>query len=94
MKWSFDAEEIWKVTLGSQYSVSASSGSQSVSGTWTMMYDQALIVELDNGMRFVVYFRYNITPRISKDPLVDGFALFNKEISKSRDYASFDSDCS
>jgi hypothetical protein len=59
-----------------------------------MMYDQALIVELDNGMRFIVYFRYNITPRISKDPLVDGFALFNREISKSRDYSSFDSDCS
>ena len=30
-----------------------------------------MVVELDNGMRFIANFRYNIKPEVSKDPLVD-----------------------
>ena len=39
-----------------------------ITGKWTSIYDQALNVELDNGMRFIANYRYNIKPEISKDP--------------------------
>ena len=49
-------------------------------------------VELENGMRFITNFRYNIKPSISKDPLADGSSTF--EGTQTGDYASFNSVCS
>jgi len=34
-----------------------------------MIYDQAFIIELENGIRFLSNFRYNMKETISKDPL-------------------------
>mmetsp|Transcript_33023 Transcript_33023/g.50598 ORF Transcript_33023/g.50598 Transcript_33023/m.50598 type:complete len:171 (-) Transcript_33023:1257-1769(-) len=70
--------------------------SQSINGKWTSIYDQALNIELDNGMRFIVNFRYNLKPSVSKDPFVDasqqGVAGFGQ--IESGDYDKFNSDCS
>jgi Cathepsin C exclusion domain len=33
-----------------------------IPGKWTMIYDQAFDVELENGMRFLNNFRYNLNP--------------------------------
>jgi len=49
-------------------------------------------VELDNGMRFITNFRYNVKPSISTDPAKDGETAFTD--LKTGDYESFDSDCS
>lgn len=48
-------------------------------------------VELDNGLRFITNFRYNVKPNLSQDPVADGSAKF--EGTKTGDYAAFDSDC-
>lgn len=37
-------------------------------GKWTSIYDQAFNIELDNGMRFIANFRYNLKPELAKDP--------------------------
>jgi len=39
-----------------------------INGKWTSIYDQAFNIELDNGMRFIANFRYNIKPDVTKDP--------------------------
>ena len=43
--------------------------SEVIKGKWTSIYDQAFNVELDNGMRFVANFRYDIKSSLSKDPV-------------------------
>jgi hypothetical protein len=48
-------------------------------------------VELDNGVRFLTNFRYNVKPSISADPVTDGGDAFTG--MKTSDYDSFDSDC-
>ena len=37
-------------------------------GKWTSIYDQAFNIELDNGMRFIANFRYNLKPELANDP--------------------------
>ena len=53
------------MSLNDNYQATAEINGQSVSGTWSTVYDQAMRVELDNGMRFVTNFRYNIKPNLS-----------------------------
>ena len=60
-------------------------------GKWSTIYDQSLKVELDNGMRFVANFRYNVKPTLSANPLEDKQIQFAD--IHSGDYGSFDSDC-
>ena len=36
-----------------------------INGKWSTVYDQALKVELENGLRFVSNFRYNVKQSIS-----------------------------
>lgn len=48
-------------------------------------------VELDNGVRFLTNFRYNVKSSISDDPVKDGENAFAG--MKTSDYDSFDSDC-
>jgi hypothetical protein len=56
-----------------------------------MIYDQAMRVELNNGMRFITNMRYNVMDNISKDPIKDGVEAFSQ--IKAGSYASFDSKC-
>lgn len=70
----------------------ASNGASTVGGTWSTVYDQAFKVELDNGMRFISNFRYNIKKNLSQDPLQDGASSFSN--LKTDDYGSFESKCS
>ena len=67
-----------------------------ITGTWNAIYDQALDIELDNGLRFVTNLRYNTKPNFSEDPLTQvkskGVSSFGAV--ESGDYAKFDSDCS
>ena len=42
-----------------------------INGTWNAIYDQALNIELENGLRFLSNLRYNLKPTLSKDPYVD-----------------------
>ena len=44
----------------------------SSSGTWNLIYDQAISIELNNGMRFITSFRYNVKDYVSPDPLAEG----------------------
>jgi hypothetical protein len=55
-----------------------------------------MMVELDNGLRFVTNFRYNLKDSISKDPTseTDVTALAAIKNLKSDSVSSFDSKCS
>ena len=44
-------------------------------------------VELDNGVRFLTNFRYNLKPEVSKDPLAEGATSFSS--IKTSDYDTF-----
>ena len=39
-----------------------------IRGKWSLIYAQAMMVELKYGMRFVTNFRYNLKAAISPDP--------------------------
>lgn len=65
--------------------------SRVVYGTWSTMYDQSLIVELEDGRRFLANFKYSVRDEISTDPVADGADAF-EELS-SGDYDKFDSQC-
>lgn len=62
-----------------------------INGKWTTIYDQAIKVELDNGLRFVTNLRYNAKPTLTKDPLNDDLLGYVK--MSTGDYGSFNSDC-
>lgn len=90
-QFAFKNEEVYRVKLLDGYKVEAQVGGSAVQGTWSTVYDQAFRVELDNGMRFVANFRYNLKENLSQDPLKDGTSKF--ENVKTGDYDSFDSKC-
>ena len=64
---------------------------QIVNGKWSPIYSQALLVELDNGKRFITNFRYNLKESVLKDPLSGDISKLN-ELSTGSEEA-FDSDC-
>jgi len=70
---------------------SSNCDSNVVKGSWSTVYDQAFRVELDNGLRFVSNFRYNIKPNWSEDPIKDGAEVFADV--KTSDYDTFVSKC-
>ena len=43
-----------------------------MNGTWSTIYDQGMRILLDDGMRIVTNFRYNIKSNDSQTPWVDG----------------------
>ena len=66
--------DTWKVSLLDQYKVEATQCSGKscgnvIKGKWSPIYAQAMVVELDNGLRFVANFRYNIKEEICEDPI-------------------------
>lgn len=38
-------------------------------GNWTPYYDSSMIVSLENGLKFIANFRYNVKQSITKDPM-------------------------
>lgn len=71
-------------------------GTDVIQGHWTAIYDQAFNIELDNGMRFLANYRYDIKPDVSKDPLQDALSQGIGKFSslETGDYEKFDSLCS
>lgn len=67
-----------------------------INGRWSPIYAQGMMVELDNGLRFVANFRYNLKDSISKDPTTekDVSALAAIAGLTSDSLTSFDSKCS
>lgn len=62
-----------------------------LTGTWSPVYDQSFTVELENGLRFLANFKYNIKGSISHNPQRDGGGKFADV--KTGDYGKFDSQC-
>jgi len=63
-----------------------------VSGKWSPIYSQALLVELDNGKRFLSNFRYNIKDSYLANPLGGDITKLSDLSTGSEE--AFDSDCS
>jgi hypothetical protein len=64
-----------------------------VSGKWTLVYAQSLMVELNNGLRFVTNMRFYTRPDISPDPLDEFYPLKKFENLDNHDSMSFNTDC-
>lgn len=62
--------------------------SEIITGTWSPIYTQLLSIQLDNGMRLVSNFRYNLKPSISENPLGEDVEKFKNLIHKAG-HASF-----
>lgn len=74
-KFNFGSSDIYKVNIMDNYKAEAlickggsQCASQTIKGKWTSIYDQAFNIELDNGVRLLANYRYNIKPEITKDP--------------------------
>ena len=77
-EFSFANQETLKVKLLDNYKAEAqqceAGGKCSegvIAGKWSTVYDQAMKVDLDNGMRFLANFRYNVKSTTINDPLND-----------------------
>jgi hypothetical protein len=77
----FDKFDVYRLNVMDNYKVEAvlckdggKCSTEMIKGHWTAIYDQAINIELDNGMRFLANFRYDIKPEISKDPLADALS--------------------
>lgn len=70
-------------------------GTETIKGHWTSIYDQAFNIELDNGMRFLANFKYDIKPEVSKDPFQDAISsgIGKFAAMETGDYEKFNSEC-
>ena len=99
-KFEFSKFELWKINLMDAYKVEAfkclgeSSSNcvakEKISGKWSPIYAQSLLVELDNGVRFVSNFRYNVKKNVTPNPLKENdLSKFSQLTTGSEE--SFDS---
>jgi hypothetical protein len=94
----FQDDDIWKVRLMDGFTAAATfckggkdCSTESIEGTWSTVYDQALEIELGNGLRFLANFKYAVKPDISIEPTTDGAEEFVS--LKTGDYNKFNSHC-
>jgi hypothetical protein len=88
-QFSFANEDVWQVSLMDGYLVEATlNGGPILKGKWSPIYDQSMVVQLENGQKFVTNFRYNLK---GADPLETDAKQFAN--IKSGDYDKFDSKC-
>jgi hypothetical protein len=98
----FQSEHFYNINLTQNYQAEAvkCKGEKDcdktiIKGKWTSIYDQALDIELENGLRFIANLRYNVKPEVSEDPvkqaLTQGVGSFGK--IESGDYDKFNSQC-
>lgn len=103
-KFAFQNEDAWQVMIHADYSAEArfckgadleKCDRERVSGKWIAYYDQALLVELENDLRFIANFRYDIKKNVTTDPLKADFKKMAKLVQEVDDQAKgqFDSVC-
>ena len=68
---------------------SASKGLGWEEGKWYTLYDQALIVELETGVRFIANFKYYVDPEVAKSPKRSPFLAGSKPVAPD-DEEAFD----
>jgi hypothetical protein len=75
-QFSLAEEDVWSVLVRSDFSAEGrlcKKGNMTqcdragVAGHWQTIYDQTLIVELDNDLRFIGTFRYQLKTNVTKD---------------------------
>jgi hypothetical protein len=101
-KFTFDKADTYRMNVMENYKVEAvvcknggKCGKDVIKGHWTSIYDQAINIELDNGMRFLANYRYNVKPEVSNDPLKDAISSGIGKFAaiETGDYEKFSSDC-
>ena len=74
-KFSFEKDDIWSIQILSDFTAigrfcpdgNTRACQEPIKGIWQTVYDQTLIVELENSLRFISTFRYQLKKNISKD---------------------------
>ena len=56
-----------------------SSGAK-IKGTWNLVFEQALVVELENGMRYVANMRYNFKSEVKSAGAVGNLSTHDKSM--------------
>ena len=103
-RFSFKNEDAWQVLIHADFSAEARfckggdlehCNRERVMGRWMAYYDQALHVELDNGLRFLANFKYEIKRNVTRDPLKADFKKMARLVQEVDDQAKaqFDSIC-
>ena len=73
-QFGFAAEDIWQVSISPDYTASAvfcaggdlkQCSKDTVKGKWQTYYDQALRVKLENDLRFVANFKYELKSNVT-----------------------------
>lgn len=101
---SFAGQDLYRINLIEGYKAEAvvckggdkaNCSQQVIKGKWTAIYDQALNIELENGMRFVANLRYNIKKSITDDPFTEAQQKGTDQWAQieTGDYDKFDSQC-
>ena len=77
-KWAFVKEDIWQVMIRPDFTCEGSfclngdlkkCEKSKIKGTWMNYYDQAILVTLENDLRFIANYKYEIKKSITTDPL-------------------------
>ena len=88
-KFQFQQEDIWQILVHSDFTAEGrfckdgnlkKCDKELVKGKWQAYYDQALLVELSNNLRFIANFRYDIKKNVTADPLKANFKKLLKLI--------------
>jgi hypothetical protein len=101
-KFQFAQQDTYRINLIEGYKAEAvlckggdkgNCDSKIINGKWTAIYDQALNIELENGMRFVANLRYNIKNTVTEDPFQEaqGKGVDQWSQIETGDYDKFDS---
>jgi len=98
-QFSLAQEDVWSVLIRSDFTAEGrlckggnlqQCDSKSVMGNWLSIYDQTLIVELDNDLRFIGTFRYQIKKNVTHD-----YTKLSKSLTEVDDFmkSQFNSVC-
>lgn len=103
-KFKFETEDVYQVMIHSDFSAEArlckdgnlhKCEQQTIPGKWQAYYDQALMVELSNNLRFIANFRYEIKKNVTANPMKTDFKkllkLIQDDVEASK--VQFDSLC-
>lgn len=95
-RFSFKNEDAWQILVHADFSAEGrfckdgnleKCDHDRVMGKWVAYYDQALLVELDNDLRFLANFRYEIKKNVTDDPLKADFAKMAQLVPEVDDSA-------
>jgi hypothetical protein len=90
VKFNFEKENLMQVKILDDTKVEARDSNGVIAGNWNIYFEQALVVELDNGLRYFADLRYNIKePMLTQQEVIQNLRV-NKMFSPSLQHSNFE----